>query len=178
MGTVWQDLRYSLRILTKSPGFTTIALLTLALGIGANTALFSVVNGVLLNPLPYPQPDQLVKVYEKTAQFQRASVSYPNFLDWQKDNHTFQLMASYRSDNFNLTGRGEAERILGDMISAAFFPVLGVQPVVGRMFSADEDRLGGAPVVLISAGFWHRKFGSSPDILGKTITLNGTNCAI
>src|SRR5438034_3662157 len=98
MGTVWQDLRYSLRILTKSPGFTTIALLTLALGIGANTALFSVVNGVLLNPLPYPNPERLVAVAEKFPPFPEASIAYPNFLDWVRMNHTFEALAAYRSE--------------------------------------------------------------------------------
>jgi putative ABC transport system permease protein len=178
METLWNDLGYAVRMLLKSPGFTLIAVLTLALGIGANTALFSVVNGVLLNPLPYPQPDQLATVSQKTAQFEQASVSYPNFLDWQKDNHSFQLMAAFRRDDFNLTGQGEAERLNGDLVSATFFPLLGVRPVIGRTFSAEEDRLGGAPVTLISAGLWNRRFGSATDILGRTITLNGTSYAI
>jgi len=178
METLWNDLGYAVRVLLKSPGFTLIVVLTLALGIGANTALFSVVNGVLLNPLPYPQPDQLAVVSQKTAQFEQASVSYPNFLDWQKDNHSFQLMAAFRRDDFNLTGQGEAERLNGDLVSAGFFPLLGVRPVIGRTFSAEEDRLGGAPVALIREGLWKRRFGSATDILGKTITLNGTSYAI
>ena len=178
METLWNDLGYAVRVLLKSPGFTLIVVLTLALGIGANTALFSVVNGVLLNPLPYPQPDQLAVVSQKTAQFEQASVSYPNFLDWQKDNHSFQLMAAFRRDDFNLTGQGEAERLNGDLVSAGFFPLLGVRPVIGRTFSAEEDRLGGAPVALIREGLWKRRFGSATDILGKTITLNGTGYAI
>ena len=178
METLWNDLGYAVRVLLKSPGFTLIVVLTLALGIGANTALFSVVNGVLLNPLPYPQPDQLAVVSQKTAQFEQASVSYPNFLDWQKDNHSFQLMAAFRRDDFNLTGQGEAERLNGDLVSAGFFPLLGVRPVIGRTFSAEEDRLGGAPVALIREGLWKRRFGSANDILGKTITLNGTSYAI
>src|SRR6266702_6313286 len=120
MGTVWQDLRYSLRILTKSPGFTTIAILTLALGIGANTALFSVVNGVLLNPLPFPNPDQLVAVYAKSSNFQESSIAYPNFLDWQKDNHSFASLSAFRSDDFNMPGVGEPLRLHAHMISAEF----------------------------------------------------------
>jgi predicted permease len=176
--SLWNDLGYAARMLLKSPGFTVIAVLTLALGIGANTALLSVVNGVLLNPLPYPQPDQLVTISQKTAQFDQASVSYPNFLDWQKDNHSFQLMAAFRRDDFNLTGQGEAERLNGDLVSAAFFPLLGIRPLFGRTFSAEEDRPGGAPVALISAGLWNRKFGSSREILGRRITLNGTSYAI
>ena len=178
MGALAQDIRYAIRTLAKTPGFTAIAVLTLMLGIGANTALFSVVNGVLLNPLPYAQPDRLAALYEKTANFQRSSISYPNFLDWQKDNHSFDSMAAYRTDEFNMTGAGEPERLRGDMISADFFSLFGVQPVIGRNFSADEDRVGGAPVVLISGGFWKRRFGSSPDVLGKTITLNATDYEI
>lgn len=174
METLWNDLSYGIRMLLKSPGFTFVAVLTLALGIGANTALFSVVNAVLLTPLPYPEPDRLLKIYQKTAQFDRASVSYPNFLDWQKDNRTFQRMAAQRTDDFNLTGAGEAERLRGDMVSARFFPMLGIRPLLGRAFSPEEDRPGAPPVALISDALWKRKFGSSPGILGRTISLNGT----
>src|SRR5437868_10086011 len=113
MGTVWQDLRYSLRILTKSPGFTTIALLTLALGIGANTALFSVVNGVLLNPLPYPNSTQLVTLHESKPNFDTGAISYPNFLDWQRNNGTFSSLAISRGYAFSFTGSGEAEQVNG-----------------------------------------------------------------
>jgi predicted permease len=173
MEALWNDLAYGIRMLLKSPGFTIVAVLTLALGIGANTALFSVVNAVLLTPLPYPEPDRMVKIYQKTAQFEQSSVSYPNFLDWQKDNHTFATMAAQRTDDFNLTGAGEAERLRGDMVSAQFFPLLGIRPLMGRAFSPEEDRLGGPPVALISANLWKRKFGSSSDILGRAISLNG-----
>jgi len=178
METLWNDLGYGIRMLLKSPGFTLIAVLTLALGIGANTALFSVVNGVLLNPLPYLQPDRLATISQKTAQFDRSSVSYPNFLDWQHDNRSFQLMAAFLTEDFNLTGNGEAERLRGDMVSATFFPLLGIRPLNGRNFSAEEDRLGAAPAVIIGAGLWRRKFGSSPGILGKTIALNGTGYTV
>jgi predicted permease len=178
METVWNDLGYGARMLRKNPGFTIIAVITLALGIGANTALFSVVNGVLLNPLPYPQPDRLATLSQKTVQFDSGSVSYPNFLDWQKDNHTFELMAAHRSDDFNLTGWGEAERLHGDMVSSTFFRILGVQPLMGRTFSDKEDRLGAAPTVVIGSGVWKRKFSSSAEILGKIITLNGTGYTI
>jgi predicted permease len=174
METLWNDIGYGIRMLLKSPGFTLVAVLTLALGIGANTALFSVVNAVLLTPLPYPEPDRLLKIYQKTAQFEQGSVSYPNFLDWQKNNHTFRLMAAQRTDDFNLTGAGEAERLRGDMVSAQFFPLLGIRPLLGRTFSPEEDRLGAPPVALISANLWKRKFESSSDIVGKTISLNGT----
>lgn len=169
----WQDLRYGLRVLLKSPGFTAIAVLTLALGIGANTALFSVVNGVLLNPLPFPNPDRLVAVYTKTGQFDESSISYPNFLDWVRDNHSFAQLGAFRSEDYNMTGQGEPERLHGHMISAGFFPALGINPILGRNILPEEDRGGAAPVALLGDGIWKRKFAKSPDVLGKRITLNG-----
>jgi predicted permease len=172
------DLRYGLRMLVKNPGFTSIAILTLALGIGANTALFSVVNGVLLNPLPYPHPEQLVTLHESKPNFDTGSISYPNFRDWQKENHTFSAIAVTRSYAFSLTGMGEAEQVNARFISSDFFPLLGVQPVIGRDLAPDEDRIGTAPIALISAGFWKRKFGSSPEVLGKSLTLDGMNYTI
>jgi predicted permease len=174
MQTFWRDLRYGLRMLARAPGFTAIAVLTLALGIGANTAIFSVVNGVLLNPLPFRNPQQLTAIYWKTPQFNQASLTFPNFLDWQKDNRTFSAMAAYRGEDYSLTGSGEPERVHGQMISADFFPLLGIQPVMGRSFRHQEDQVGAAPVALLSEGFWKRRFGGSPDILGRTITLSGT----
>ena len=168
-----QDVRYGLRVLLKNPGFAAIAVLTLALGIGANTALFSVVNGVLLNPLPYPDPDRLVAVYEKTADFERSSITYPNFLDWQKESHSFSALGAARSEEYNMTGVGEPERLHGHMISADFFTALGVQLPLGRNFRTEEDQSGGTPVAIISDGLWKRKFGLSADVLGKSITLNG-----
>src|SRR5882757_8498406 len=173
METLWQDVRYSLRVLGKNPGFAAIAILTLALGIGANTALFSVVNGVLLRPLPYPQADRIFAISEKTANFERSSISYPNFLDWQRANTTFSSIAAYRSDDFSITGRGEPERARIGMVSAGFFEILGVTPARGRLFTPEEDRLGTTPVAILSAGLWQRKFGSAPDIVGKRMTMNG-----
>ena len=173
LGALIQDVRYGIRLLLKNPGFTVVAILTLALGIGANTAIFSVVNGVLLRPLPYAQPNQLVALSEKSANFESSSISYPNFQDWQRTNSTFASMAAYRSDDFSITGSGETERVRVAMVSAGFFETLGVNPVRGRLFTSAEDRLGTAPVALISAGLWQRKFGSTPDILGKRITMNG-----
>jgi predicted permease len=178
MQTLLQDIRYGIRMLAKNPGFTIVAVLTLALGIGANTALFSVVNGVLLNALPFRQPDHLVALYANRVQFQRASISYPNFLDWQLQNRTFDSMAAFRPDDFNLTGAGEAEHIRGEMVSADFFSTLGVQPTIGRWFTSQEDQIGGAPVVIISAGLWTRKFGSRPDIAGRSVALNGKDYTI
>lgn len=178
METLLLDLRYGLRMLAKSPGFTTIAIFTLALGIGANTALFSVVNGVLLTPLAYPQSGQLVAFYGKTTGFAQAPINYPNFLDWQRDTQTFSSMAIYRNQDYNFTGTGEAERLTGYMVSADFFSTLGVVPVLGRTFHPDDDHLGAAPVVILGGGFWKRKFGASLDVIGKSMTLNGTNYTV
>ena len=122
MGTFVKDLRYGLRMMAKNPGFTAVAVLTLALGIGVSTTLFSVVNGVLLNPLPYPQPDRLVALYSRTADSPRWSIPYPNFLDWVRDNRSFSALAAYREEDYNLTGMGEPERVAGEMVSASFFP--------------------------------------------------------
>jgi predicted permease len=177
METLWQDVRYGIRMLAKTPGFTLIAILTLTLGIGANTALFSVVNGVLLNPLPYPQPERLMAVYAKTANFQQSSVTYLNFLDWQKDNRTFEYLAGSRGDNFNLTGAGPAERLRVGMVSATFFDVFGVAPLRGQFFTADEDRVGGLPVAVITEGLWKRKFGGT-EVIGKSMALKGTDYTI
>lgn len=173
-----QDLRYGARMLRKNWGFTLVAVLTLALGIGANTAIFSVVNGVLLNPLPYPHPEQLVTLHQNKANFEFGSISYPNFRDWQRDNHTFSSMAISRGFAFSLTGVGEAEQLRGRFISSDFFSTVGVNPVLGRTFAPGEDELGAAPIALVSAGLWKRKFGSSPNILGRSITLDGRNYTI
>ncbi|HEY6370743.1 MAG TPA: ABC transporter permease [Candidatus Sulfotelmatobacter sp.] len=178
METLLQDLRYGLRVLARSRGFTVVAVATLALGIGANTALFSVINGVLLSPLPFPQPDQLVTLHENKPNFEGGSVSYPNFHDWQKDNHTFCSVALARPSQFILTGVGEAEQVSGEFVSSDFFTVLGVKPVIGRTFAEDEERVGAGAVALISAGLWRRKFSSAPDILGKNITLDARDYSI
>ncbi len=172
------DLLYAIRTLGKSPGFAVVAVLTLAVGIGANTALFSVVNGVLLNPLPYPHSEQLVSVYQKTPGVDQGPVVYLNFLDWQRDTQTFSSMAIYRNEDYNLTALAQAERLSGYMISAGFFSTLGVNPVLGRTFLAGDDQLGAAPVVILGGGFWSREFGSSPDVIGKSLTLNGTSYTV
>ena len=173
-----EDVRYGLRVLSKNPGFTAIAVLTLTLGIGANTALFSVVNGVLLNPLPYPYPEQLTILRESKPNFAQGSVSYPNFLDWQKDNRTFASMAALRFNSFVLTGLGDAEQVDCLFVTSDFFPLLGVNPVLGRSFAPGEDRIGAAPVVMISEGFWKRKLASDPSVLGKTLTLDGRDFTV
>ncbi|HMD32228.1 MAG TPA: ABC transporter permease, partial [Candidatus Acidoferrales bacterium] len=174
MNGFWQDVRFGLRVLTKNPGFTAVAILTLALGIGANSALFSVVNGVLLKPLPFPEPDRLYAIYSSSPTFQHSSIAYPNFLDWQKQNRSFSALGAFRSANYNLTGSGEPERLHAHMISADFFPALGINPMLGRNFTSEEDRAGGNPVVVLGERLWKRKFASSPGVLGKSITLNAT----
>jgi ABC-type antimicrobial peptide transport system permease subunit len=178
MQTLWQDLVYGVRILAKNRGFTLIVVLTLALGIGANTALFSVVDGVLLKPLPFRNPDRIIALFEHRLEFERASISYPNFLDWQRENRTFDALAAFRPDDFSLTGAGQAEKVHADMVSAEFFSILGVRLAAGREFSHDEDRQGAGPVAVITSGFWKRKFGSAPDIVGSRVALDGTDYTI
>ncbi|MFZ0591352.1 MAG: ABC transporter permease [Bryobacteraceae bacterium] len=168
-----QDLRYAWRMMLHSPGFAAIAVLTLALGIGANTAVFSVVNGVLLNPLPFPHPNQLLTFYQNRPNFPQGSLSYLNFLDWKSGNHTFASMAAYRQASFVLMGAGTPESVSAEKVTADFFNIVGTKPVIGRTFSSGEDRPGSRPVALIGAGLWSRKFGSAKDILNRPITLEG-----
>ncbi|MGB9414901.1 MAG: ABC transporter permease, partial [Acidobacteriaceae bacterium] len=162
----------------KSRGFTIVAIVTLALGIGGNTAIFSIVSGVLLHPLPFAQPEQLVALHESKPNFNQGSISYPNFLDWQKDNRTFSAIAVARGYAFSLTGKGEAEQVNAEFVSGSFFPVLGVNPILGRTFTPAEEQAGAAPVALISEGLWRRKFSSSSNILGQNITLDGRDFTI
>src|SRR3984957_13380651 len=173
-----QDLPYAVRILLKSPGFAAIAILTLAIGIGANTALFSIVDGVLLNPLPYPHSEQLVAVSEKRPGDDKSPPVYLNFLDWRRETRTFASMAIYRNKDYNVSGTAEAQRLSGYMISADFFPTLGVTPVLGRTFRPEDDEVGAAPVVILGGGFWTRAFGASPQVEGKPLILNGTSYTI
>src|SRR6476469_7907298 len=178
MSTLLQDLRYSIRMLAKSPGFAVIAVLTLALGISANTALFTVVNGVLLNPLPYPHSEQLVAVYASAPGVEQGPATYLNFLDWQRQTQTLSSLAMYRNQDYNLTGGSEAERLSGYMISADFFPTLGVKPILGRTFLSGDDQPGAAPVMILGGGLWKRKFGASPEVIGKSLILNGTSYSV
>ena len=174
MGT-FQDVRYGLRMLAKNPAFTAVAVLTLALGIGANTAIFSVVNGVLIRPLPYPEPDRLVGVWNRYPKMglERAALSGPDFVDRRDQSRVFEKLGVYSDANLNLTGVGDPERIQGIRVSADLFPVLGVPAALGRTFSAQEDTPGSEAVVVLSDGLWKRRFGSDPAIVGKSITLNG-----
>ena len=178
VNTLASDIRHGLRILAKSPAFTTIAMLTLALGMGANTTLFSVVNGVLLNPLDYPQSSQLVALYGRAPGSDKSPISYMNFLDWQRDARAFSSLAIYRGQDYNLTGTDEGERLSGYMVSSDFFSTLGVAPILGRTLRQDDDQIGAAPVVILSGGLWERKFGSSPDVIGRPILLNGASYSI
>jgi putative ABC transport system permease protein len=175
---MFQDLKFGARMLLKNPGFTAVVVMTLALGIGANAALFSVVNGVLLNPLPFPQPEQLITLHQSKPNFATGAIPYPNFRDWQRENQTFSAMAISRGTSFSLIGAGEAEQVDGRWVSAEFFSVIGVKPQLGRSFAPGEDERGAGPVVIISAELWQRKFGASPDALGKGLTLDDKSYAI
>jgi predicted permease len=173
MQTLLQDLRYGLRILASNAGFTIVAVLTLTLGIGANTAIFSVINGVLLQPLPYHDPSRLMILGEKTPEFDNMSVSVPNLQDWQRENRSFESLAGHRWADYDLTGSRMPEHLGGRMVSASFFSTFGIKPVRGRDFEAREDHMGAARVVVIGGGLWKRRFGANSDIIGKLITLSG-----
>lgn len=172
MTNLWQDLCYGARMLKKNPGFTLIAVLTLALGIGANTAIFSVVNSVLLNPLPFPESDRLVSFHQSKPNFETGAIPYPNFRDLQNSNSSFSSMAVSRPFGFSLIGIGDAESVSGNYVTADFFNVLGVKTALGRNFIAKEDEIGATPVVIIASQLWKRKFNSAHDIIGKSITLD------
>ncbi|HEY9433307.1 MAG TPA: ABC transporter permease [Blastocatellia bacterium] len=174
MQSFWQDLRYGARMLLKNPGFTLITVLTLALGIGANTAIFSVINGVLLSALPYPQPEQLAMVWcdNRRQGIPDDITSYPNFVDWRDRNKTFQGMAGVMSDGYNLTGTGEPEDISAATVSINFFQLIGVNPMLGRVFTAEEEQPGKDKVIVLSHSLWQRRFGGDPGILNKTISLS------
>jgi putative ABC transport system permease protein len=171
MRTFWQDLRYGLRSLRKAPGFTAVAVLTLALGIGANTAIFTVVNAVLLRPLAFKDPSRVVLVREK-SQYPTNSTSYENYRDWRDQSHSFESMQASCLTGMTLTGMGEPELLTARYTTAGFFPLLGVTPIAGRNFLPEEDRAEGAPVVIISYALWQRRFGGSTDWLGKPLDLS------
>ena len=175
METLLQDLRFGFRMLTKSPGFTIVAVAALALGIGANTAIFSVVNGVLLRPLPYAEPDRLVTIFGTERMFRQSAVSPADFVEWRNQNHVFEDLIAYTGGSFNLSGGDQPARVDGIAVSASFFPVLGVSPAVGRSFSEEENQPGRNKVVVIGHALWKRVFNSSPDILGRTLKLDEEN---
>jgi len=173
MGTLFQDLRYGVRVLLKAPGFAVVAVLTLALGIGANSAMFSIVNGVLLRGLPLPEPERLVMIYTAAPQFPHMSSSYPNFLDWTKRTNSFEALAAGRYEDLNMTGQGQPERLRVAYVSAPFFSLVGVKPVIGRTFTGREDQRGGPPVVVLATDYWRERFGGDPRVLGRALTMNG-----
>ena len=172
METLWQDIRYALRMLRKNAGFSSVAILTLALGIGANTAIFSVVNGVLLRPLPFRDSSRLCLLSERLAAFPILNPSYQNFVDWRAQNQSFTDLAAVHNLTFTMTGRGDPQRLQAQMASANFFPLVGISAAAGHIFLASEDRAGAPPVALVSYGLWEREFGGSADVLGKDITLD------
>jgi putative ABC transport system permease protein len=178
METLWQDIRYALRTLGKAPGFTSVAVLTLALGIGANTAIFSIVDGVLLRPLPYRDPARLIALNETTPKVGTVSVSYPDFLDWRAQSRSFSEMAAVYGVGFNLAGINQPENISGEAVSTNFLSLLGVRPLIGRDFDASEEKAGSAPVVLLSYQLWQAKFAGDHNVVGRIITLDGRGFTI
>ncbi|HEV2915202.1 MAG TPA: ABC transporter permease [Pyrinomonadaceae bacterium] len=178
MGTLWLDLRYGARMLLKNPGFTLVTILALALGIGANTAIFSVVNAVLLRPLPFPTAERLVFISEWSQQVPNMSVSYPNFVDWRDQNRTFEQVAAFRGAGLILTGMGEPERLDGREVSSTFFSVLGTNPAMGRNFTAAEDQPGANRTAIISYALWQRRFGARPEIVGQSLMLNNESYTV
>ena len=170
-----RDARHAIRMLVHSPGFSLIALLTFALGIGANTAVFSVFNGVLLRPLPYPEPDRITMIWldNRRLAISEDITSFPNYRDWRDQNSSYAQMAAFTDASFSLTGAGEPERLLGAQATANFFDVMGLKPVAGRLFDVANEKPGNDNVVVLSFGLWQRKFGGAADALGRTIVLNG-----
>jgi predicted permease len=172
MDAILNDLRFGLRMLRKAPGFATVAVLTLMLGIGANTAIFSFVDSVLLKPLPYPEPDRIVQVWEKPPKYDRNGISTMNFLDWQRQNTVFTAMAAQTGGSVTLTGGKEPTQLRAARVSAPFFGILGVKPALGRTFARDEDQPGKEQVVVMSHRLWESRFGSDPGIIGRKIILD------
>lgn len=180
MNNLIQDIRFGLRMLLKSPSISIVATIALALGIGANTAIFSVVNAVLLRPLPFPDPDSLVALFEtdKTRGQSRGSHSYPNFFDLRAQNSVFERVSTYRSGDYIMTGRGEPARLQGSVVTADLFPLLGVQPIIGRAFLPDDDKPSDTRVVVLSHALFQQRFGGDPAILNQSITLDGRSFTV
>src|SRR5579872_1799805 len=171
-----KDLQYAARSLRKTPVFSISAILTLAIGIGANTAIFSVVNAVILRPLPFAQPDRLVRIFEKNDRqhISQFSSSIPNYLSWKEQSQSFEAIASIGFVSLNLTGKGDPEQFAGTTLTPSLFPLLGIHPVMGREFQQGDDLPGSAPVAMISDDLFKRRFGGDPSLIGKTIDLNDT----
>jgi putative ABC transport system permease protein len=180
MHVVLQDFRYAFRMLAKQPAFTAIAVLTLALGIGANTAIFSIINSVLLRPLPYPDADQIMVLNESSGPGQDFSVALPDYFDWQKETKTFEHLACTHKESRNLSGipGREAERVSTASVTRNFFNIIGLSPQIGRVFSEDEDKVGAPPVAIISDRIWQRIFNRSPKAIGQSIVLHDQNFTV
>lgn len=176
--TLFQDLRYGFRVLLKNPGVSAVAVLTLALGIGANTALFSVVNAVLLRPLPYREPDRLVSLWANVPEHGRWRVTPADFFDWKKQNTRFVDLSTYGASTMTLTGDGEPEQLLGARVSTGYFSVVGMEPALGRSFLAEEDQPGKNQVVILGHSLWQRRFGGRAEVINKSITLNGAGYTV
>src|SRR5215813_151043 len=175
---LWQDLRYGVRMLVKSPGFTLIAVLTLALGLGANAAIFSFVNAVLLKPLPYPDPERIVSVWEKRPDGGNNYISTLNFLDWERQNRCFQFLSAIAPDTVTLTGSDSPEQLFVHRVSASYFKTLGVEATLGRAFAASENEVGADLVVVLSNRIWQSRFGGDPKVIGSKITLDAKSYTI
>src|SRR2546430_6735609 len=172
MEELFNDIRFGMRMIRKSPGFATVAILTLAIGIGANAAMFSFVDGVLLKPLPYPKPEEIVQVWEKPPGYDRNGVSTMNFLDWKNQNTVFAAIAAETGGAFTLSGGQEPVQLRGSRVSAKYFEVFGVKPVLGRAFAPDEDQAGKDQVVVISHRIWESRFAADPGLIGRKIVLD------
>jgi putative ABC transport system permease protein len=175
---MWQDVRYGLRTFRKRPGFTLVAVVTLALGIGANAAIFSVVNGVLLKSLPFPDPERLVALSETAESGRVTAVAFPDYLDWRAGQSVFEEMAARLPAGGVLTGDGEPERVTGRFVTASFFPMLGIRPAAGRFFTAEDDRPGGARLIVLGHDLWLRRYGGDPEVVGREARYNGESWTI
>ena len=175
---IFEDLRFSIRTLRKNPGFAFAAVLALALGIGANSAMFSVIDGVLLRPLPFPQSERLVNVWEtnQVRKIPHFGAAPANYYDWRKQNQVFSALGSYQANTFNLsTNDGAPERYVGAVCDRGFFDVLGIPPLLGRVFTADEEPLGKNGVVVLSYGVWRQRFGGDPTVIGQNFVMDGSS---
>src|SRR5579864_9192300 len=178
LASLIQDTRYSVRGLAKSPGFTAVAVLALAIGIGANTAVFSVFNNVLLHPLPYPEPGRLISVWpadSRTGESAPGGISPPDFLDYRKQNTVFEHLSAFLQIDLTLSGGAQAERVPAADVSSGFFETLGVLPAIGRTILPEDEQTGWPQIAILSDGLWKRRFGSDPSIVGKTILIDGKN---
>src|SRR5215468_10637768 len=175
MTNLGQDVKFGARMLVKNPGFTSVAILSLALGIGANTAIFSLVDAVLLRPLNFHDPDRLCVIWEDATRigFPRNTPAPANYADWKAQNQTFETIAAMTWSSFSLTGDGTPEKVEANLVTSDFLPMLGIKPLQGRLFLQDEDRPGSNGVAMISYGLWQRRYGGDPSVVGREILLNG-----